>query len=64
MEDRDEKVVAVELDNQSKAPGIAVSAEPTPERSRVNLSSPVNEDGVLGALATAGLPMSVDDVDM
>ena len=54
----------MKLGNQSKAPGNAVSAEPTPEHSRVNLSSLVNQDGVLGALATAELPMSVDDVDM
>ena len=64
LKDEDEKVVAMELDNQSEAPGIAVCVEPTPERSRVGTCSPVNQDGVLGAPAATRMPGNADDNDM
>ena len=50
LKDKDEKVVAMELDNQSEALGTAVCVEPTPERSRVGTCSPVNQYGVCNLL--------------
>ena len=56
----------MELDNKSEAPApdITVSVEPTPRRSKVGTSSPVNHDGVLGAPAATRMPGNADDVNM
>ena len=64
LKDKDRKVVAMELDDQSEAQGVAVCVEPTPERSRVGTCSLVNQDGVLGASAATRMPGNADDIDM
>ena len=51
----------MDLDDQPRAPSIAVSVEPTRERSVVVTGSPVDQDIVHGALAAV---KGADDVDM
>ena len=60
LKDKDEKIVAMELDSKSEAPDIAVSVEPTPGRSKVGTTLPVNQDGILGAPEATRMPGNVD----
>ena len=60
LKDKDEKIVAMELDSKSEAPDIAVSVEPTPGRSKVGTTLPVNQDDVLGAPEATRMPGNVD----
>ena len=53
----------MELDNKSEAPDIAVSIEPTLERSKVGTCSPVNQDDILGAPAAKMMPGNADDIN-
>ena len=60
LKDKDEKIVAMELDSKSEAPDIAVSVEPTPGRSKVGTTLPVNQDDVLGAPEATRMSGNVD----